>query len=298
MLHSTSTKVEDNLMHDMTKAMRSPEVASKPFSIVTIVRNDSDALQMTARSIIEQKYRNFEWVIIDGASTDGTQAVINCLRAHADIVLSEPDNGIFDAMNKGLMLVSGEYVLFLNAGDMFASPEALQRVAMALDAASTRPAMIICAAEFRAKNDRYWVQAPRDMNHIWHSVPTSHQAMLVRSKLHKQFPFNPRLSVAADYDAIARMSLIDQSELLVDVILSRVWRGAESNSIRKPFAGIWDMAQTQRDVLKLSKVTITYSAVRRFIPLAAVRLLDMPVISSLAYGVIRLLRPRQIPEPR
>jgi putative colanic acid biosynthesis glycosyltransferase len=281
-----------------------PSAASVPpcssarlFTIVTIVRNNADGLRLTTDSVIAQTYRAFEWIIIDGASTDETRNLLETLRSHADTVVSEPDAGIYDAMNKGLKLATGEYVFFLNAGDMFATPDALSHVAARIKATpAPRPTMIFCAAELRITGNRYWVQSPRGLEHIWHSMPTSHQALMVRTRLHKQFPFDTTLRIAADYDAVARMSLVDDTALLIDVIISRVWRGADSTSIRRPMAGIRDMARTQRDVLRLSKATITISATRRFVPLITMHLLEMPVLSPLAYGMIRLLRPRSAAE--
>jgi putative colanic acid biosynthesis glycosyltransferase WcaE len=223
--------------------------------------------------------------------------LVGGLRHAADLVISEPDNGIYDAMNKGLAQASGEYILFLNAGDAFASPDALAKVAAPLIAQPHfRPEMIFCGAEFRLKSDRYFVQPPRDLKHIWHSVPTSHQAMLVRTDLHKQFPFNLDRRIAADYDAIARMSLVTKSVLLNDEVLARVWRGTDSTSIRYPLANIRDMAGTQRDVLKLPRPLIALSIARRCVPLMTLLLLDMPLVSPVLVRAIRVLRPRRAAE--
>lgn len=98
------------------------------FSIITVVRHDLPGLEATARSLAVQQFVDFEWIVIDGASTDGTQASKDQLAHRPHTFVSEPDRGIYDAMNKGLELVSGDWVQFLNAGDALCASDTLQRV--------------------------------------------------------------------------------------------------------------------------------------------------------------------------
>ena len=86
-------------------------------SIITINRNNAEGLQKTIESIINQKYQNFEYIVIDGASTDNSIDVIKKYDDGINIWVSEPDKGIYSAMNKGILKASGEYCLFLNSGD-------------------------------------------------------------------------------------------------------------------------------------------------------------------------------------
>ncbi len=95
------------------------------FSIITVTRNNRSGLQITANSLQTQTCRDFEWIIIDGDSSDGTKDDLPGLPART---LSEPDGGIYDAMNKGIPLAQGQYILFLNAGDQLATPETLARL--------------------------------------------------------------------------------------------------------------------------------------------------------------------------
>lgn len=96
-------------------------------SIITVTRNDRAGLARTLASVRRQTLRDRESIVIDGASTDGTQDVI---REHADVVgdwVSEKDSGIYDAMNKGIRRARGTYLVFMNGGDVFASDDALER---------------------------------------------------------------------------------------------------------------------------------------------------------------------------
>ena len=88
-------------------------------SIITVVRNGRDVIEQTIRSVFDQRYPNIEYIIIDGGSTDGTVEIIRRYADRLSFWTSEPDNGIYDAMNKALGHVHGEGHLFLNAGDHF-----------------------------------------------------------------------------------------------------------------------------------------------------------------------------------
>ena len=94
-------------------------------SIITVCFNAANKLNKTIQSVIEQKYNNIEYIIIDGNSTDDTKNIIDSYREKVSIFVSEPDNGIYDAMNKGINYSTGDLIFFLNAGDYFISSNAL-----------------------------------------------------------------------------------------------------------------------------------------------------------------------------
>jgi glycosyltransferase involved in cell wall biosynthesis len=96
-------------------------------TIVTVVRNHCAQIASTIESVLNQRHVHFEYVVVDGASTDGTLDQIRRYRDRIDIIISEPDRGIYDAMNKGISHASGDYLLMMNAGDSFIDPEALHR---------------------------------------------------------------------------------------------------------------------------------------------------------------------------
>jgi len=99
------------------------------FSIITVTYNASKFLENTLQSVINQTYNNIEYIIIDGGSKDGTIDIIKNNEPNIKYWISEPDNGIYDAMNKGLSVATGDYVCFLNAGDSFQNSSILANLA-------------------------------------------------------------------------------------------------------------------------------------------------------------------------
>lgn len=98
---------------------------ARPASVITVAYNCREAIGATIESVIAQGRRDVEYIVIDGGSTDGTLQVIDRYRERIDLLVSEPDGGVYDAMNKGQRLASGRYLLYMNAGDTFASAQAL-----------------------------------------------------------------------------------------------------------------------------------------------------------------------------
>lgn len=98
------------------------------FSVITVTYNAGAVLEDTIQSVISQTYRHVEYIIVDGASKDGTLAVIERYKERIARVVSEPDKGLYDAMNKGMRLATGDYLCFLNAGDSFHEDNILQQM--------------------------------------------------------------------------------------------------------------------------------------------------------------------------
>lgn len=98
------------------------------FSVITVCYNAEATIEDTIQSVISQTYHHVEYIIVDGASKDRTMDIVNRYREHIAIVVSEPDKGLYDAMNKGIGLATGDYLCFLNAGDSFHEDDTLQQM--------------------------------------------------------------------------------------------------------------------------------------------------------------------------
>ena len=97
-------------------------------SIITVNLNNRDGLQKTIDSVVSQTFRDFEWIVIDGGSTDGSKELIEKYADHFAYWVSEPDKGIYNAMNKGIKMAKGEYLQFLNSGDWLDDKDTLNKV--------------------------------------------------------------------------------------------------------------------------------------------------------------------------
>ncbi len=192
------------------------------FSIITVTYNAEAVLEDTIQSIVTQTYNNVEYIIIDGASKDGTMKIINRYREHIHTVVSEPDKGLYDAMNKGLKLATGDYVCFLNAGDCLHEDDTLYNMVHALmEAQVLTPNMslpdvlygetAIVDAEGHFLRMRR-LSAPEHLH--WKSfrqgMLVCHQAFFARRELAPLYNLHYRFS--ADFDWCIR--IMKQSHLL------------------------------------------------------------------------------------
>ena len=102
------------------------------FSIITITFNAGSVIEPTLKSVLAQTYTNYEYLLIDGGSSDDTVERAKASGMEFAHIVSERDNGLYDAMNKGMALATGDYLCFLNAGDAFHEPETLQKIVDAI----------------------------------------------------------------------------------------------------------------------------------------------------------------------
>ncbi|WP_432708768.1 glycosyltransferase family 2 protein [Pedobacter sp.] len=173
-------------------------------SVITIVYNNVRDIERTMCSVLNQTYPRIEYILIDGASTDGTLEVINRYKEELAVVVSEKDKGIYDAMNKGLALATGDYVLFMNSGDEIYAPDTVEQVF------NSSPDADIYYGETEMYNQNWESlgqrrhQAPEIFN--WKSfkygMNVSHQAIYIKRSLCE--PYDLQYHYSADVDWIIR----------------------------------------------------------------------------------------------
>jgi glycosyltransferase involved in cell wall biosynthesis len=166
-------------------------------SIVTINRNNADGLSKTIASLQKQSSDNFEWVFIDGNSTDNSFLVAKAFQRQNDVVISESDSGIYNAMNKGITKASGEMIIFLNSGDVFSGSDAIDRIYRHW---TSRLQLLLFGFEVRSK-----VRMPKALWWRFWSMPTSHQALIYSRNLLQQFYFDENYRFAADFEHFLRI---------------------------------------------------------------------------------------------
>ena len=176
------------------------------FSIITVTWNAADVIAPTLESVQRQTTTDYEMLIIDGASTDETLNIVRSASISSLRVFSEPDGGLYDAMNKGISRARGKYLIFLNAGDAFASDTVLARLTQL---AAGNPGVIygqtqLVDAHRDVVGSRH-LSAPRrlSVNSFLNGMVVCHQAFVARRDLASEYDLQYRLS--ADYDWCIRV---------------------------------------------------------------------------------------------
>ena len=192
------------------------------FSIITVCFNPGLTLVPTIKSVDSQTCRLYEHLIVDGASTDGTAEVLKKYPNPSRRIISEPDNGIYDAMNKGLGLARGEYVIFLNAGDAFHSETTLQRIAdiaMNCDFPGVIYGQTDLVNGLRQRIGERHLRAPETLT--YHSFAQGmlvcHQAFVALRRI--TAPFDLRYRFSADYDWCIRCLQHSRRNEYIDAVL-------------------------------------------------------------------------------
>lgn len=168
-------------------------------SVVTINRNNADGLEKTILSVINQTYDNIEYIIIDGASTDSSVDIIKKYEKHISYWVSEPDAGIYDAMNKSIEKAAGEWINFMNSGDIFANNNVLENIFTPNHTEILNADIIYGNTIQIIPNIAFLVKAG-NINTIDQDKPFCHQSAFVRTDVHKKYLFNTEYKICADYD--------------------------------------------------------------------------------------------------
>lgn len=181
------------------------------FSVITVCFNAARTIEDTLRSVAAQTYPEIEHIVVDGASTDGTAAIVERHRAGLGAFVSERDRGLYDAMNKGIALARGDYVGFLNADDVYADAGVVGRMAAACTAASADACwgdLVYVKADDLAAVVRYWRSSAFDARTLsagWHPP---HPTLYVRRTLLDSLGgFDTGYRFHADFDLMTRLFL-------------------------------------------------------------------------------------------
>jgi glycosyltransferase len=177
-------------------------------SIVTAVRNGRATIADSLRSVATQTFGDREHIVIDGLSTDGTQQVIEERRDTIDVYLSQADTGIYNALNKGLQLCTGDVVGFLHSDDLLASDDVLSKVAQAFADPHVDVVYgdLLYVSKDVSKSIRHWRAGPFSRGKLARGWMPPHPTLYVRRQIYSQLGgFNETFRIAADYDCILRM---------------------------------------------------------------------------------------------
>lgn len=202
-------------------------------SVITIVYNNARDIERTMLSVLNQTYDGIEYIVVDGASNDGTLDIIKRYENRVAKLISEKDKGIYDAMNKGLALATGDYVIFMNSGDEFYASDTVAKVFATASDADIYYGETEMVNDERESLGQRRHQAPDKFN--WRSfkygMSVSHQAIYIRRSLTE--PYDPQYQLSADIDWIIRAAKKAKKIVKVNGYVAKYLVGGMSKSKHK-----------------------------------------------------------------
>ena len=197
-------------------------------SIITIVFNGEKYLETTIKSVLSQTYQNIEYIIIDGDSIDYTIQIVNKYKDKISKVISEKDKGIYDAMNKGISMATGDYILFLNAGDELFDKNTLENIFKLQENADVYYGDTVVVNEEREIVSNRRLKPPKILN--WKSLQwgmvVCHQSFIVKRSLCPSYDLSYKIS--ADFNWMVEVLKKSHSIVNTNLVISKFLRGGTS----------------------------------------------------------------------
>lgn len=210
-------------------------------SVVTAVYNRQKTIGQALGSVLAQSYPSVESVVIDGASTDGTLAVLEVYRQRLGVLISERDKGIYDALNKGIKNATGDVVGFLHADDIFENSEVLAKVAAAFQDPSVDAVygdLVYVQQDDIGQVIRYWKSGSFDYGALSRGWMPPHPTFYVRRSVYERFGnFDTSYSISADYDTVLRFLAVERlrAKYIPEVLVRMRVGGISNRSLRSIF---------------------------------------------------------------
>lgn len=201
-------------------------------SIVTVVYNSVADIEATIRNVLDLSYSKLQYIIIDGGSSDGTLEILEKYKKKIDVVISEPDKGIYDAMNKSVDYCRGEWIGFMNSGDIFNSNTTIEEVFQ--DFAFDEDEVLIYGKHKVAYGKKIVLKSTRPLAELWKGMTIQHQSIFMKKSLLQKYPFNLDYKFAADFDLVLNCYTRGLGIRFVDLFVSIVAANgvSESNSTK------------------------------------------------------------------
>ena len=219
-------------------------------SIITVCWNNLCGLKATHDSIRAQSFRDYEWIVIDGGSSDGTVEYLKNI-ARPDFYVSETDNGIYDAMNKGFSYVRGDLIIYLNSGDVFLEPSSLGGAVDLILTMKSKADVFLFDYALKLPNGFNINKSARTIDeYIWHGMPTNHQSILFSRDVIRCFPYDLSYKICGDYYLLARIFNSNYKVMNINATLCTFEVGG--TSFQKPWALIKESYMVKVNILELS----------------------------------------------
>lgn len=203
-------------------------------SVITVVRNGEKSIEGTIKSIIAQTYKNIEYIIIDGESTDNTLAIIEQYQHHLAYWVSEPDRGIYDAMNKGIRAATGDWLLFINSDDFLTENTIIEQAVAYLIYCKSEVAYgkikFIYSSGKEVSYGLDWETIKEKFINIYMCIP--HQATFHSKALFMKEQYDISYKVLGDYDLLLGY-LKTHDAIFIPLTIAKMYEGGISNQISK-----------------------------------------------------------------
>ncbi len=218
-------------------------------SIITVCYNAEKTIKDTIESVLRQSYTNFEYIIVDGKSSDNTLDIISKYKDKRIKLISEKDNGLYDAMNKGIKLATGDIIGTLNSDDILASNDIFQTVIDNFDENSDIIyANIKYYNEDFSKVKRDFISGKKENDYFC----PAHPSMYVRKQIYERFgTYNTKYKIASDFDFMVRCNINNVKYKYVDKYFVYMRYGGKSNG----FVGYLENYKECFEILRQNKVT-------------------------------------------
>ncbi len=192
------------------------------FTIITVCLNIASTIRRTCESIVNQTFQDFQWIVVDGASTDGTLDILQEYSSRINILISEPDKGIYNAMNKGIKLATGEYINFMNGGDEFYDNKVLENLL------NTKLTLDIIYGDscHIYQNETQIITSKSEITEydLYYYYRLTHASCFIKTYLQKKYLFNEKMLIAADREFFSTVFKIGCSFIKTDLIISKFHR--------------------------------------------------------------------------
>ncbi len=194
-------------------------------TIVTIVLNDRNNIEKTLLSVLSKNI-DLQYIVIDGGSTDGTVEIIKGYQDRINLFISEKDSSIYNAMNKAIELVNGEWVCFMNSGDIFYNSNVLKNILPSLE---NNVDIVYGDQEVRYLSKSKILKADKAIEDIWKGMIFSHQSCFVKKEIIKQFKFNELNKITADYELFYSLYKLNKRFKYIPIVVASVNAGGISD---------------------------------------------------------------------
>ena len=222
-------------------------------SIITVVYNNKETIKDAIDSVLSQTYKNIDYIVVDGASSDGTVEIVQSCGEKISTFVSEKDKGIYDGLNKGLSLATGDFIAFLHSDDLYASNSVIANVMKEFESDDSLDGvygdLIYTPKHDTSKVLRYWKSKDFDSSLLKQGWMPAHPTLILNKEVYEKYGnFDLGFKIAGDYDFMLRVLSAGIKVKYIPEVLYKMRVGGESN---KSFKNI--MLKSQEDLRALRR---------------------------------------------